>query len=383
MARKKTDAGSAQAPKKSGKKADSKPASGGKKKDEAPPPPPPVPRTKEITGCVFLLLAICVIISMFNTDGVAVATFRDFLTGLIGWGYWLAAPALLISAGVLIFHRGKPVTLRVVSLLLLPLLFGGIAHLLFCPLPEEGANISDTVGEFFAGGQQLKTGGALGGLLAMGMEMALSVYGALPVLLIVFCIFAFIGLKISPSALMGKVARKRSKQAEKKAAKREAEAKAAAATPPELDYAPPAKPAKGKAPAQVQRVARPAYQVDVPLGEEEEPLLLNDDGYIEPEPYVTEPREPKRAKVRRKPAAPPPPAQPAAEDVPDVELEGFREIPRSRRRYPTRPRRKNSAGRSWTRRRKPWKQPSPSRRTGRTTSSRRWICSNPAAAPPR
>ena len=95
-------------PKKSGRKA-------------APPPPPkPFYKTREMGGLVCLLLAFFAGIGYFSADGVFIHLFRHLLSGLFGWGFWLYPPALLLGAYVLIFHRGRPVRLRLACTLLLP-----------------------------------------------------------------------------------------------------------------------------------------------------------------------------------------------------------------------------------------------------------------------
>ena len=313
------------------KRADTKSTRSKKSEPVPPPPPPPPPIRRELTGGVFLLLAIFVVISYFNMDGAVIAYFRNFLSGLIGWGYWLAAPALLAAAVVLLFHGGKPVTLRAFSLLMLPVLFGGIAHLLRCPVPEE-FEITQAVGELFLGGQMLTTGGVIGGLLAMGMEMALSIYGALPILLVVFCLFVFIGFKISPSALVGKAREYRPRRYEPEAYEEEPEDETERLMSRVRERPAISEKPREKAPRKTERVSRPAFSVDVPLGEDEEPLLLRDAGNKVPEPYVSEAKTPKRARVRKKQSVPEPQIYTESAYEPDddfspEEIEGFREVP--------------------------------------------------------
>jgi S-DNA-T family DNA segregation ATPase FtsK/SpoIIIE len=51
------------------------------------------------------------------------------LKGLLGWGFYAVAPVLFLCAVILAFHRGRPVRLRSVCALLLPLAVGALVHL--------------------------------------------------------------------------------------------------------------------------------------------------------------------------------------------------------------------------------------------------------------
>lgn len=66
--------------------------------------PPPIRR--ELAAVVFLFLGVFCILSYFNTDGSFVAFFSNLIKGLLGWGFWLTAPAFLLVAFILGFHRG-------------------------------------------------------------------------------------------------------------------------------------------------------------------------------------------------------------------------------------------------------------------------------------
>ena len=315
-------------------KTDTRPAR--TKKQAAEPPPAPVnpPIRREVLGIAFLLLAGFTVISYFNSDGSAIVFFSKFLSGLIGWGYWLLAPMLLVAAIVLIFHRGRPVTLRVISLLLLPMFFAAIAHLLRYPTPKGEFDLVSAVGSFFEDGQLLQSGGVIGGLLAAGLEKAFSVYGALPVLLVLFTVFVFTGFNMSLSTMLSRAAEHKPQPYDPSMYETEEET---------LDLAQLLRPKKtaeektrprDRVQAQVERIDRGSYPVDVPLGDDEGELSLLHSGYTGSEPYVPETKPPVRTKVRRKAAQamqpeteeavePQPMDKPAGLDVGD----GFRELP--------------------------------------------------------
>ena len=80
-----------------------------------------------------LLLALFGAIGYFKTgEGAVIALFCNLLKGLCGYGFYIAPPMLLISAVILLFHRGRPVRLRLAGTLSLPGLVGAVLHLLRC-----------------------------------------------------------------------------------------------------------------------------------------------------------------------------------------------------------------------------------------------------------
>ena len=85
---------------------------------------PPIRR--EVGGGVCLLLALCVVVSYFQADAIVLNLLGNLLKGLAGYGYWLAAPALALAGVNLLAHRGRPVVLRTVCALVLPVLLGAI-----------------------------------------------------------------------------------------------------------------------------------------------------------------------------------------------------------------------------------------------------------------
>lgn len=191
------------------KPAATKKSTAAKKKNEKPkqvtePLTPPPPIRREVAAVVFLALGAFCIISYFNTDGAFVAFFSNLIKGLLGYGFWLVAPAFLIIAAVLGFHRGKPVGLRVFCALMLPILFAAMGNLMLYELSEGTFVIGEMTGELFDYGQKMESGGVLGGLIAIGLEKAFSIYGAVPILILSFfaCIIKSFNIKLSGLADM-------------------------------------------------------------------------------------------------------------------------------------------------------------------------------------
>ena len=98
------------------------------------------PMRREIGAAVCLALALFAALGYFHIQAIFIDFFSGLLKGLLGYGFWLMPPALLLAAYILAFHRGRPVRLRVTCALLLPLLFSCIVHgLLGRVLPWDAA----------------------------------------------------------------------------------------------------------------------------------------------------------------------------------------------------------------------------------------------------
>ena len=165
-----------------------------------PPPPPPEPQSHpELAGAVFAFLAIFTVISYFNTDGAFIAFFSDLLKGLIGWGYWLVAPVFVLCAVILLFHRGRPTGGRLTAALCLPVLFASLANMLNYVRTYTEFDAKAVAGALFEQGQAMESGGAVGGLIAIGLEDALSVYGCAVVLIVafIFCLLCSTNMTLS------------------------------------------------------------------------------------------------------------------------------------------------------------------------------------------
>ena len=106
-------------------------SSGGGSRSKKPSPPQKRPIRREVTGIVFLVLTLSVLVSYFGISAIFIDWFAVLLKGLFGYGYWLCAPALLLAAVILLFHHGRPVQLRVTCALLVPVLFGSLVHMAF------------------------------------------------------------------------------------------------------------------------------------------------------------------------------------------------------------------------------------------------------------
>ncbi len=113
-------------------------------------------------------------------------------------------PALLLAAGVLGFHHGRPVQARVICTLLLPMVFGAFIHLTLC---ADGDYLAGGVKTVFVGLWQVgllsyaRCGGVISGLVAEGLEKAISAYGAGAVLLVAFFALLYVALRVTLQSL--------------------------------------------------------------------------------------------------------------------------------------------------------------------------------------
>ena len=83
--------------------------------------PAPKPFRREVGALVCLLLAIFAAFGYFHMKALFIDLFCALLKGLLGYGFWLMPPALVLCAYILAFHRGRPVALRLCCALALPL----------------------------------------------------------------------------------------------------------------------------------------------------------------------------------------------------------------------------------------------------------------------
>ena len=89
---------------------------------------------------------------------------------------------LVLCAYILIFHRRRPVRLRLTCALLLPVLAGAILHLMLSGNRFTwGMNL---MGQLWMAGLRSSSGGVLGGILAISFRYAFSTVGAMVVLLV-------------------------------------------------------------------------------------------------------------------------------------------------------------------------------------------------------
>ena len=152
----------------------------------------PRPIRREVGGVVCLLLAFFGVITYFKVDALFINLFRDLMGGLVGYGAYAFPPMLLLAAYILIFHRGRPVRMRLGCALVFPVLQGAILHLVMCPTAYEWEWAM--IPGLWKSGLTHNSGGVISGLLGMVFKALFSKVGALVVLIAVaalLLLFAF------------------------------------------------------------------------------------------------------------------------------------------------------------------------------------------------
>ena len=140
-----------------------------------PPAPAHRPYRREVGAGICLLLAIFTLFGCFHIQALFIDALCGLIRGLIGYGFWLTPPALLLSSFILAFHRGRPVRLRVFCALMLPLLLSCVVHSVSAQaLPWDSALVQT----LWASGEAMTTGGVLSGVLAQAFVQVFSAVGA-------------------------------------------------------------------------------------------------------------------------------------------------------------------------------------------------------------
>ncbi|MDR1588612.1 MAG: DNA translocase FtsK [Oscillospiraceae bacterium] len=189
----------AQAAKKAGSSAARGSRSAGKQtgagKTEA---PDRTPRRREIGAGVCLLLGVFTFLGFRDGGGVFIGFFRDVVMGLVGWGLFALAPALLLCAVILCFHRGRPVRFRVTCSLLLPVVAGALIHLFTSDITYKVS-----LGMFrllWTDGQALAAGGAVSGGFS---ELFLFLFGKAGAAIVFICAALFLLLSAFNKTIAG------------------------------------------------------------------------------------------------------------------------------------------------------------------------------------
>ena len=129
--------------------------------------------------------------------------FCGLVKGLIGYGYWLLPPMLLVASGILVFHRGRPVRLRVWCALLTPVLVGCLLHLILTRGSYEWS--LELVKTLWSQGEALKSGGVVSGLIALGLTAVFSKYGAGVIFVLIAAIMLMVVFHVSPVDIVDRI----------------------------------------------------------------------------------------------------------------------------------------------------------------------------------
>ena len=127
---------------------------------------------------VFLFLACFTAVSYFVQEGKVILGIREFMSGVLGYGYYACAICFLWVAMILFKGSGRA-GIRVASVLLIPVLFSAMVDVVFFSGPNgiDFGDLSNEVNILFEEGQKFKSGGVISGLLVGGMVALLSRLG--------------------------------------------------------------------------------------------------------------------------------------------------------------------------------------------------------------
>lgn len=162
--------------------------------------PAPRPVRREVGAVVCLLLAIFAALGYFHIQAIFIDFFCGLVKGLIGYGYLLLPPMLLVASGILAFHRGRPVRLRVWCALLLPVLAGGFFHLLLAR--GEYAWTAELPKLLWTQGETLASGGVVSSVIALGLTAVFSKIGAGIIFVLLGAVLVMVAFRISPTEVV-------------------------------------------------------------------------------------------------------------------------------------------------------------------------------------
>ena len=164
-------------------------------------PPKKRPVRREVGAVVCLLLAFFGAIGYVPAaDGAFIVLFRSLIKGICGYGFYVAPPVLLVATWILAFHRGRPVTLRLVSALGFPVLVGASVHLLVCQTVY--AREVKTIAHLWKDGVSGLGGGAVSGLVAEGFRFAFTRVGAMVVFLVLLLLAVLCMFRVSADTVV-------------------------------------------------------------------------------------------------------------------------------------------------------------------------------------
>ena len=171
-----------------------------KKKSTASAKKPAAPEKKpirrEVFGAILAVLGVLTFIGYFSGEAFLVSGVCAVVKGLIGFGYWVFPPMLLIAAWGLLLHHGKPVALRTTAALMVPVFTGAFADIFH---PINLSKQTEIFKTLYEGGKELSCGGVLGGLISYGLSSAITsvAAGILLFLLLLLCMLGAFNLKPS------------------------------------------------------------------------------------------------------------------------------------------------------------------------------------------
>lgn len=158
------------------------------------------PVRREVWSFICFFLAVFSFIGFFDVEGIFIDFFKNFLRGLLGFGHYSMTVMLLAASAILLFHKGRPVRLRVWSCISLSAVYSSILHLFMSDIPYAFA--FDSVPALYRNGGALKSGGLIGGFVAEVLKVVFSKVGAAVLLIGSALLLLFLAFNISIVAII-------------------------------------------------------------------------------------------------------------------------------------------------------------------------------------
>lgn len=189
--------------KKTTKSSSKAPAKGGKSAKNSKSAPQKKPIRREVAGGIFALLGVLVLIGNFDTsgstDGFLVRGVCNVIKGLLGYGFYAVAPIFLLTAVILIFHYGRPITWRTTASLFVPVFASAFLDTVLSKLVlPETPNLVETL---YKTGVELHSGGVIGGLLSYGLSNAIYKIPTAILLFLLMAVFLVSAIGITPKKI--------------------------------------------------------------------------------------------------------------------------------------------------------------------------------------
>lgn len=151
-------------------------------------------------GLLCILLAMFLVLHMFGIKALVIDIISAGIKGCMGYGFYMAIPALLLSAYLFLFCVRERITLRVWCALLSPFMVGALFHVF---LDTDLYQLSvGGIQQLWMDGQDLSCGGAIGGFLAVLFTQLFSSIGASVIFLLLLATLILAALHITPEAIM-------------------------------------------------------------------------------------------------------------------------------------------------------------------------------------
>lgn len=158
------------------------------------------PIRREIGALIFFFLAVFGILGYFKIDAIFINFFVKLLGGLTGWGFYAYPPMFLAASVILAMHRGRPVRMRVVCAMLMPVALGSLLFLLFGNTEYNWSwSLFPT---FYNQGAALGNAGVITGLMAMALKTVFSKIGAIIVYIVITVFLSLITFNITISNII-------------------------------------------------------------------------------------------------------------------------------------------------------------------------------------